>query len=151
MSDERAVDGIASYFEECSRLLRAHGDLFGPEALRVVAVVAALSLKVAREAAKQVAPGAILTGVADQALIGAFRATGDRASAALLGRVRRAWLAGVARAERPSLRVSARVEEDGALSYFSSCPRCDALERRNVAAPAPCACGFQFEPMEHSE
>jgi hypothetical protein len=155
---------LAAYFEECARMLRKHPELFEKSALEHVGVVAGLSTRVVRLAAR----GAPLTsivrdvgsllfeGVAQVAGAG-VRASGprERIVLLLLAGARRGWVKAGEQAMADEARrhplMTAEIGADGAF-IVSGCLRCGKLERRPVEAPSPCeACGFVFKSVYDDE
>jgi predicted Zn-ribbon and HTH transcriptional regulator len=152
---------VAAYFEECSRLLRAHPELFDAEALSRVGVVAGLSARVTRMAARGEPTLSIVRDVGSTLLLGIAQVAGmrpgsmrpgskpstyDRATLLLLAGVRRGYVRAAQHVLPGPVEERVDVFEDAARPRVSSaCPRCDDRVVRDLASPAPCAkCGFVF-------
>lgn len=155
---------LAAYFEECARMLRKHPELFDAAALGHVGVVAGLSTRVVRSAARgerlakivRTSAGELLRAIAaDAGLTGGVMRGTDRQVLALLAGARRGYVrAAELLMEREALALvrlgeipGAVVEyEEGPATIESPCPRCGARATRDLRSPAPCAeCGFVFE------
>lgn len=149
---ETPAQSLAAHFEECARLLRAHPELFTPAALDVVGVVAGLSVRTTRQAARERPALAILRDVAGPLLTGVARVTrGDRLAWSLLYHLRRGWVDaanGIRARERRRAPLMVLDVSGDRSTVASSCPRCGRVEVRDLASPAPCACGFVFESIE---
>lgn len=160
-------EALAAHFEECARLLRAHAALFDDAALENVGVIAALSTRAVRLAARRFPLSHIMREVSGSLLRDLARAAGvrplgevkssDRLAVALLAGARRGYLAAVERimtADRRRHPLYMNMREDGEerLQIESACPRCGVSAFRDAQEPDACSeCGFEFEVIEDVE
>lgn len=158
-------EALASLFDECARLLRAHRELFDDAALENVGAIAALSARVVRLSARREPLVKILRDVsglffhdlAYAAGVGekASRAgrSADRVVAGLLAGTRRGYLAAVERAMAAERRRHPLylVSKGERLQAETSCPRCGVSAFRNAEELDACSeCGYEFEPAPES-
>lgn len=131
-------------------MLRKHPELFSPEAVRRVGVVAGLAVRTTRLAARGVSTLGIMREVAGPLLAGIAQVAGEeRGVYLMLGALRRAWIDAANRsdAERILVEIS-----DGEVVAHLACPGCGTIARRKARAPAMCVpCGFVFVPVDAGE
>ena len=157
---ETSQEILAAHFEECARILRKHPELFGAQALEHVGIVAGLSTRVVRLAARGLGLVQIMRDVGGPFVAGLYNVSKtNRVAMGLLAGARRGFVQAANRSlARELLKNQSRVVrvspptgyalKGGRPHVISSCPRCGTMARRDLQAPAPCStCGFAFAPV----
>lgn len=150
---ETTQQALAAHFEECARILHAHPELFTEEALTHVRVVAGLSTRVVRQAARRTPLTQILRDVSGLLLGDLVRvAKRDRLTLGILAGARRGYLQGMKRAMLLELRRCPLYTLDTSAetpTITSACPHCGDVAPRDLSAPAPCQpCGYLFARVD---